>query len=642
MFRPRASWVLLVLASVLLLAGLCPAGDEKDGPPIRRGISSDSYMFMSFMHNGERDFLDPCWERVVTAFEESGLIEEVLRIVEQTASDGIAKASDGNAKNARQIFDQYLGLISAVDWPAFVSDELVYGISAGFPNHTHTVLARMQSEIAAKNFKALGALLEELASIDELLKIVEWTHGPAKAVTLKIEGARRILGPTIALAGPVLVISTNRAHVETALGLVFGGETDALPLVESEGFKKAISLLPPANDSVFYFDPETIFSSFDGVAEMEKVNINIGADRFNINRLFQLIDEFAILFEQVAATGWTTDRRTYEAMVEVYKEGWRELPLAFLSTGRRGVENFERFVPHNALSFSISEGAEPARFYDMVEDALRTAAPRTAGQILPLWEMIQQQIGFYLKTDLLQAFDGSYVTVSFPAIRPSQFSSSDRVLLLGLEDSESLESLVAHWLGIAEEVLEAANDPGAARRNPIAEALSKTNFKLRFIPVEMDGLRGGHKIFLSVFPFVQPLFGFYDNHFVLASSEAGLRAYLDFRAGNRPNILENEDFKAIGLEIPERVTAISFDDLGASISGVSQILNMLNMFVMMIPEEDEEARMIKRIFGLGPHVASVVDAIDFFGYELSYSTFDAEAGISRTLSVITYRVDEDE
>ncbi len=627
MFRPRASWVLLVLASVLLPAGLCLAGDEKDSPPIRRGISSESYMFMSFMHNAERDFLDPCWERVVTTFEQSGIIEEI--------------AGEADAKNARQIIDQYWSLIDAVDWSAFVSDELVYGINAGYPNHSHTVLARMQPEIAASNYKALRALFEALASLDEHLKIAEWTHGPAKALTLEIEGTRRIVGPTIALAGPVIVFSTDRGNVETALGLVFGGETDALPMVETRGFKKAIALLPTANDSIFYIEPRTIFSSFEGVAEMEKMNLNIGADRFNINRLFHLIDEFVILFEQVAATGWTVDQRTYEATVEIYKEGWREQPLAFLSKDRKGIENFERFVPLNAVSFSISEGAEPANFYDMAEEALRTIAPRTAGQIVPLWEMIQQQIGFHLRNDLLRTIDGSYVNVSFPAIRPSQFSSSDSVVLLGLKDSESLEALVVHGLGIAENILAAASDPAARERDPFAEALSRTNFRIRFIPVEIEGLREGRRIFLSVFPFVQPLFGFYEDYFVLASSEAGLRTYLEFLAGDKPNILENEDFKAIGLEIPERVASISFDDLGASIEGFSQILSMSSMLVMMIPEEDEEARIIKRIFGLGPYLVSVVDAIDFFGYELSYSTFDEEAGIGRTMTVVTYRLDDE-
>ena len=635
MFSPRASSVLLVFVCVPLLPGLCPAADEKDSPPIRRGISSGSYMFVSFMHNGERDFLDPCWERVVTAFEESGIVEEAYQIIEEIAGEA-------DAKNVKRTMAHYWDLIGAVDWPAFVSDELVYGINAGFPNHNHTLLARMRSEIAASNYKALKILFETLASQTEHLKIVEWTHGPARALTMETERSRRHVSPTLALAGPVLVFSTTRDNVETALNLVFGGKTDARPLVEMEGFKKAVAMLPPANDSIFYIEPKTIFSSFDGVPDMEKMDLNVGADRFNFNRILHMIDDFLILVEEVAVAGWTVDQRTYEATVEIYKEGWRDQPLSFLSEDRRGIENFERFVPENALSFSISEGAEPARFYDMVEKAFKTLTPRTAGQILPLWGMIQQQIGFHLRNDLLQTIDGSYVNVSFPAIRPSQFSSSDSVLLLGLKDSESLEALMKRWLGAAEELLAAASDSAAAgRRHPIADALSRTNLKIKFIPVKMEGLREGRKLFVSVFPFVQPLFGFYENYFVLASSEAGLRTYLEFLAGDKPNILDNEDFKAIGLEIPGRVASITFDDLGASIAGFSKILSMSSMFVMMIPEEDEEARIIKRIFDLGPYLVNVVDAIDFFGYELSYSTFDQEAGIGRTMKVVTYRVDKE-
>lgn len=635
MFAPRASTVLLVLAGVLLFTSPCLATDENDLPPIRRGIPSDSYMFMSFMHNPERDFLDPCWERVITAFEQSGIVDEVFRIIEEAAGKE-------DARNARKIIDEYWNLIAAVDWLAFVSDEIVYGIEAGYPNHHHTVLVRMKPEIAAANFTALKTLFEKLASLDKSLETLEWTHTPAQALTLEVDDPRRPVSPTIALAGPVIVFSTCRSRVTTALDLVFAGETDTMPLVETEDFRKAFAMLPPGRDSIFYIEPETIFTSFDGVAEMEKVTVDIGPDRSSPNKILHLIDDFVITEKQVAVSAWTSGKKSYEETVAIYKDGWQDHPLAFMSKGRKGIENFGTFVPMNALSFSISEGAEPALFYDVAEEAFRTIAPQTAQQILPLWEMIQQQIGFHLKKDLLQPFDGSYVSVSFPAIRPSQFSSSDSVLMLGLEDAEPLEATLEHWIGLAESLLAAARDPDAElHRHPVAQALSRINVGIQFVPVEIAGLREGRRLFLSVFPFVQPVFGFHDDYFVLASSEAGLRDYLEFLQGDHPSIIDRKDFKAIGLEIPDRVASIGFEDLDSTIDGISQFLGMASMFVMMIPEEDEEARIVKRIFGLGSYLAGVLDAIDFLGYELSYSTFDEEAGIARTIKVVTYRVENE-
>ena len=182
--------------------------------------------------------------------------------------------------------------------------------------------------------------------------------------------------------------------------------------------------------------------------------------------------------------------------------------------------------------------------------------------------------------------------------------------------------LFEHWIGILEAML---NDSSG----PAGTGLAQANIKIKLLPVEKKGFSHGRKISISVVPFIQPVFGFFRDSFVMASSENALDSYLAFLDGEGPNILESPDFEALAMDVPGSVRSVSFSDLGASLRGVGQFLSMSGMFTAMIPEKPE-TRIVKKIMGLAPYLGPILESMDFLGHQGKYSVFDGSTGVFRS------------
>jgi len=622
-------------------AALNAAAQEEPAPRplIEMGIPSDAYMLLRIMHNPERDFLDPHYARVMEAFRDAGILEEIGSIVNEALTDS---AGEEGVAAAQALWERFSGLLRAVDWKAFVSDELVYGISTGFPSYIHTVLARMDPEKAAANFAALDALVGALAEMKPAFSRKEWTHGPAKAVSLDFGVPGVSMQLTFANAGGVIIFSSVEDNVRTAVDLVFGGETDAESLATTAGYREAMALLPPAEDSVFYIEMPKIFEMFDGLENIEDMSIPIGDTVLRIDTLMHTLERHIFIHDRIAAVGYTHDGRSMEESVEILAPGWSERPVAALVKNQPPVKDFEKLVPADALSFSVSSGFDLAALHDMLVEGFRSHVPGMAAPMLEQWAMIQDGIGFHLRDDLLACFEGRTVNVSFHAARPTPFGNTDSVTLLRLKDAETMRATYGRWMGALEQVLEMLGQPRpidpATGQQLFFEIVSRLRIKL--LPVEMEGLQDGRKLTNGIMPYIRPVFGFYGDEFVMASSEGGLKNYLEFLEGEQPGILENEAFTSMGLKIPGQLTFISFKDAGAACRELAQFLGMSGMFAGMIPPSPE-TQVARRIFGLLPRLSPVVGAMDFFGYAATVKGCDAEAGYTWTRKVTTYRLDED-
>jgi len=645
--RALLSVVACLFALLVCIAPPAVAQDAAGKKPapvaIENGIPSEAYMLLRFMHNPERDFLDPHYQRAFEAFQQSGILQEMGSIANDTFAN--AKGEEGAAA-AQALWGRFSGLLQAVDWKAFVSDELVYGIEVGFPSYIHIVLARMNEETAAANFAALDALVAAVAEMNPTLNRVEWTHGPAKAVTLdfgNIGNTNVFFEPTFARAGGVIIFSSEKEIARTAVDLVFGGETESAPLAATAAYREAMAKLPPAEDSVFYIEFPKIFKMFDGLENIENLSIPVGDTVLRMDTLMHTLERHIFVHDRIAAVGYTHDRRSFEESVEFFAPGWEERPVAALVKDQPPVKGFEKLVPANALSFSVSRGLDPAAFYDMVVEGFRGLVPGMAGPMLEQWTMMQDGIGFHLRDDLLACFEGQTVNVSFPAARATPFGNTDSVTLLRLKDVERMRATYDRWMGGLEQILErisrpAATDPATGQQLSF-EIVSRLRIKL--LPVEMEGLQDGRKLTNGIMPFIQPVFGFAGEYFVMASSEGGLNAYLTFLREEKPGILENEAFTSLGLKLPERLHAVSFKDAGAASREVAQILSMSGMFAGMMPASPETL-IVRRVVGLLPRLAPVINAMDFLGYQAWVKGCDSEAGYSRTTKVTTYRLDEED
>jgi hypothetical protein len=617
-------YLFIALVCLFLTASCALLDSEPTGPQISRGVPSTAYLYVHAWHNAEKDFLDPCYDRVFKAFDESGFVDAANGVIEEIVG------SEGGSEIKAQC-GHYRDLIAAVDWKAIVSDEFVFAVEAGETTHYHLALGRMAQETATANFDALGALFADVAGLDESISRVDWQRGEARGITLDFGHPDMPLTPTVACLGEIMVLSTRRELAETALDLVFGGETEVVSLSETGKFRDTFAQLPSAGDELFYMEPAKIFSAYDNSAFGEQ-NFQIGPDSHTIGQFFHVIEPYILLADRIASVSTTRDRRLCEDSIEIPAADWKERPVTALFRDRVAPGDIDRLVPADALSFSISNGIDPTVFYDMLVALFKEVAPTMSEPLLLQWETIQDQFGIKLRDDWLACIDGGVVNMSFPAKRPNQFSTSDSIAMVMLKDGKKAADLFEHWVGVLTGMLK---DP----ENPVAAGLAQANVNIALLPVERDGFTHGRKLSISVMPFIQPVAGFFGRYFVIASSESALNTYFAFLEGEAPGILESADFSALALDLPAGFRSAAFSDQGASFRELGQFLSMSGMFTMMIPET-AETKIMKKIIGLAPYLAPVLDSLDFFGHQGTYSIFDEETGVFRGRKVIRYRVEE--
>jgi hypothetical protein len=335
----------------------------------------------------------------------------------------------------------------------------------------------------------------------------------------------------------------------------------------------------------------------------------------------------------------------FEESVVIFCPDWKEKPITAVTKPKAAVKDFQKFVPKEATSFSVSTGIDFAALNDMLVQLFRELAPSMAEGSLQQWAMIQQSIGFDLKKDFFELLEGGTVNISFPAAQPSPFSQSDSILLVHLKDREKTQVQLEKWIGMLTGLLDAAEalkkSPGQVQGEVpgIVQAIAQSNVTVKLLPVQIDGVTWGRKLSVSIMPFMQPVFALMGDHLVFATSEPGLKKYAAFLEDGSSNILDNNDFKALELGVPPVIQSISFEDVGATYKEMGQFLAMSGMFTMMIPPEPE-TKVLKKFMGLLPRLAPVIQALDYQGYKASFDVVDYEHGVSKSRKVMTYRIDK--
>ncbi|MBU0754192.1 MAG: hypothetical protein KJ645_03575 [Planctomycetes bacterium] len=629
---------------LLLLIGLVapfPAAVAREATPetlqIHKGIPSDYFLMVRGMHNPERDFLNPYYEKLGQAFEKSKILDSLWKIFQADA--------DAQAQEAVQgLKDQYEALFKAMDWKAFMANDWVFGVKTGYPAYQCLALFRMSAKTASTNYIALRTLLSAMAESYPFMQLENWTDGETQGTTVRFGELGVSFEPTLILAEGMLVFSTELADAKKAAALALGKETEAKPLVETQRFQKALAELPAAEDNLFYMEFEKIFSCFDGVEEVNASPIiQWGEDTCTLEEFMHILYPYCILPESIASVSYTEGRKSCEESVEIYCSDWKTRPAAGLCRGDAAIESFERFVPENASSFSIDTGINWPAVPDLLTGLFKEITPTGAQEILPKWEGMQQAMGVRLKEDVLALLEGGMMSLSMPAAQPTPFGDQDSIFLLPMKDSQKAQAFISQWVEMFSGMLDmAANlsqnpDVPPEAIPPLVKALAQSNIKVKLLPLEVDGVSWGKKINLSVMPFMQPAFGMLGKYLVIASSEGAIKSYAAFLEKGEPNILSNKGFKNIGMHVPAHIRSISFEDIGGKYAGMGQFLAMSGMLTMMIPNEPE-LQIVKKIAGLLPRLAPVVQALSFMGLETEYTVFDAEKSIKKSRKVSTYRI----
>jgi hypothetical protein len=237
--------------------------------PLSRAIPADVFVAVAARGNAERAFLDEHWHRVFKAFHDSGILDDIWEMI----SDAM---DEEQLEQVEEIKTRFTDLCGKVEWHHLFEKEMIHASRYVAPVsgsiYEGIFMGRMSREQVAANYSALKSILEEV------VRLVE-AHGHKGDIAVTEQERdgydMAVLGPTkapgiglvVAARGDVIALAFGPAIVEECMALL-SEKSQSRGLVSTDRFKSAFGKLPPAEDSIFFFDPNEMLGKLRGFVNM--------------------------------------------------------------------------------------------------------------------------------------------------------------------------------------------------------------------------------------------------------------------------------------------------------------------------------------------------------------------------------------
>lgn len=284
--RVQRTSVCLLWVVAWVAALTAPALAARQTFTLSDAVPDDVFIFTAGLHNPERAFLEEYWGDVWAALHESGIDNDMLELI----GSFLDEDQMGEVDRLRALVTEWLG---GVDWKRLASGEAAFAERFHAPQATRDkqvligppdIVVLFRSDGAEENYNGLVTIL------DGAVKEIEKATGkkgyfrvdktPRKGVPVvrvnllaKVPNAPA-LSIGIARHDDVVAIAMGDALLEDVLDLLDGSSTKTA-LGRSPRFKAAFAQLPPAEDSMVFFDIQALLKTFRGLPEL----IRLSTDR---------------------------------------------------------------------------------------------------------------------------------------------------------------------------------------------------------------------------------------------------------------------------------------------------------------------------------------------------------------------------
>ena len=259
------------MATALFVAALiAPAQVADDEFTLASAIPNDVFLYVAQRHNPEREFLDRYWGEVFEALAQSGIGEDLLDLLGSLLGAEQAAEVERLRERASQLLD-------GVDWEQLAGQEMVFAERFDPPTQISDQdppipmaeivwLLRGSGEGAAQNYEGLVAILEAMAEEvnkalgAEALHVEKTTRMGTRVASLDLLAVRPGAPPlpiSVALRDDVVVIALRAQLFSDVLGLM-DGSSSKKALGDDPRFKAAFAELPPAEDTMVFFDMQAL------------------------------------------------------------------------------------------------------------------------------------------------------------------------------------------------------------------------------------------------------------------------------------------------------------------------------------------------------------------------------------------------
>ncbi|MCH8967068.1 MAG: hypothetical protein IID43_05275 [Planctomycetes bacterium] len=584
-----------------------------------RYIPDDVWMYLNSADNPEHAWIKEQWADVFQAFKDSGIQRDVLSLF-------ASALSDEDRGNFQIKVERLTVLLDAVKWGDLIAREFAFAerVSAGmFPGYDYFLLVRGTPGSATNNMAALVALLEELVSWTDKVTLTQGPKGEIETWTLRLDEVKlNDVAVTLHFfrKGDILGFVAAQDAFKEVLALM-EGEKGKRSIAEAPRFVQALGEVKRPEDMLTFFDIKLLLGGF-GTLMTTATQKGEDHDEDDVKALAAVKKGFAVLdvVDYSITTVETDGHRQFTHATTRIQAGKIDSPAVRIFADRKPFERFDKYIPADATSFSVSGFINVEHLYDLIISFIRDDIPQGT-EMIDEWNTMLTEWNFEPHRDVFSWWGGEIISVTMPAAIVTPMSSTDRVAMVRVKDSAAASQKVG-----------AAIDWVSAFAQEKGQTLTITPAT----DVHAEGFRQITHPILAMF--IRPVIGVKDEWLMVGSSGAAVNKCLDVAAGKAPSIVTNERFKKEGLGADGPVHSISFKDTSKFGQELAGIVGMVGMFgglaSAQIPDEGTK-KIVQKIMGIIMKLGPVLQKIDFYSSEASVTVLKGD--LIQYEYVITYK-----
>ncbi len=374
------------------------------------------------------------------------------------------------------------------------------------------------------------------------------------------------------------------------------GDPDLTSIRDSEGYRRALAT---ARDKAAQFGEKDTDNEIAIVMQL-------------VERLMNAVGVLDYTAAVKSTDGYTVKTETVAVLVD----DARQRPIYPVLCSGKQLTRFDRYLPEETMSFSVSGGFDIGALYEFVLDTIRELGPK-GEEALEKWAAIQTEVNLDVEQDVLGWIGDEFVTATLE-------NEGGSVLLISVTDDASAREKISAAIEFVSTMIGklGAQNPG----------LAMINFTVA--PSTDERLEDFQELRMMMSP--EPLvWGTADGHLIFGTSADAVALCLATARGEHPNIRENERVMSEAIVPTGGFTSVTLTDqrgLGTELAmGIGMLSMGTGMMAMAVPDPDIQP-IFGKVAGMLGKLTPVVRKIDFFKSTASCTTFDGQAWHSKMVT----------
>jgi hypothetical protein len=592
-FLPGSRLLLACTAfGMAVLPTVSATADLKDAAP------PDVFLAIHAQHNPERDYQKKYYEDVWKTVQQTRILDRALQIAQ-------SRLSEGDAEQFVAIRDALKNATAPIEWEKVLSaTETMYAQRFEMPSAQHILMMRIPDGGAdglRQGIENLFRMADEAAG--DNISVSTGEVGGFATVTMELP-SEVPFQPMVGVKDDIFMFASSASIAETAAKLL--NDPSAESKFDDPRVAEAMKNLPEAEDALIFFDGQAMMSQLKGIPAFIQQMAGGDPEAARVvdlmNKAFAEFDAF----DYEITVEYTEGHQNRSATFGKLADGARSTVVGQMIAGQQPFEDWGKWVPADAKSYALNSGFNIRPLYVWAMETIPTVFPE-AQQGLDQFAAIQDMYDVHLDEDILQAFSGESVSLTFSGGQQTPFGQSGQsAFYMRCEKPERIKELL-HRAIEALSAIPQIQAQGVALK-------------------EVEDMEGFEELTANVMAMsgMRPVIGFKDGWMVIGSHADAVQKVSLTQAGEAPSMADSEAFKNFNLSVEGPVSSISYQNSAQSTREAAQAMQQIGMmapmFLGMAAQNGGDAEgleVVQEVLGLLPAVGQIIGKFDFIESKLN-------------------------